>query len=311
MIFKISEQFAKGCPPSDLSEICSIAIKNRHFLSVNSPVRKLIRASIVQHGSTKQKQLFQGYRGFNPSQELKVFLTIIDVDATFHLDELYYLVSEKASLVLENRHNEWQVYKDLTALYAKESKYSNLFELLRVAQEKKLIDALNAGGYGGIIDTVEDNARVMASGNLADMKLVSLFDRDTDDDIAYDGNKNVMFKYFNHDKDYLHVNVNDIYTLCQSPRIWHMWYKRAIENYFPDAQYDNCDVDVTALHACPYRDYYKFDKNTPSGYKKSLLPCLTENLNWNEFDSAQKRFTINGKEMSEFELFLLKMVRTI
>lgn len=311
MIFKISEQFAKECPPADLSEICSIAIKNRHFLLVNSPVRKKIRASVVQHGSTKQKQRFQQYRGFSPTQELKSFLTIIDVDASFHLDDLYYLVSQTALLVLENRHNEWQVYRDITALYAKESKFSNMFELLRIAQDKKLIDALNAGGTGGIIDTVNDCAHITSSGNLADKKVMSLFDRDTDDDSSYDGHKNSLFKYFNHGKENIQTQENDIFSLLQSPKIWHMWYKRTIENYFSNVQYEACGVKTIVLQTFPCRDYFKFEKNNPLGYQKSLLPNLTENLDWGEFDSAQKRFTINGKEMSEFELFLLKMVRII
>lgn len=311
MIFKISEPFAKACPAPDLSEVCCLIIKNRHFLVVNSHVRQLIRASIVQHGSTKQKQLFKEYHGFNPTLELRNYLTTINVDEVFPLSDLYYLATEAALLVVENSHNEWKIYKELTAYYAKQSEFSNLFELLRIAQEKKLIDALHAGGWSSIKDVVEDHAYIVDSGNLADKKLVSLFDRDTNDANSYDGNKNALFKFFNHGIDYLHIQESDVYSLSQTPKIWHMWCKRAIENYFPDLQYETCGIDISDLQACDDRDYYKFEDNHPRGYKKAILSDLTNNLDLSEFNAGQKRFRINGKDMSEFELFLLKMVRTI
>ena len=311
MIFKISQGFTDNCPPQILSEICSNAVKHRHYMIVDAHVRQKIRASIVKHGSTLQKELFIKYKGFAPTVELQNYLTVIDVDANYSQRDFSYLVEAKAVLLVENSHNEWNLYKELTTIYYQSRKYGNLFKLLSELQQKQLIIPINGGGYRQMPVMVGDFVKDSKRGNLSLMKIMTLFDRDTDNSTYYDGNKKALFRFFSGGKDHTTIVETDIYTLRQSPYIWHMWYKRAIENYFPDEQYVNCGVNVTILNTCPDRNYFKFDDGTPKGYAKAKLSSLVDKLTFSDFENGQKHFTINGKDTSEFELFLLKMLRII
>lgn len=311
MIFKISQGFANSCPPHILSEICCNAVKHRHYMIADVYVRKKIRVSIVQHGSTIQKELYKKYKGFSPTKELQDYLTVIDVDANYSHANFGYLVESKAVLLVENSHNEWSLYKDLTAIYCESEKYGNLFKLLSEHQQKQLIVPINGGGYTQMPAMVDDFVKDSGKGNLSLLKIMTLFDRDTDNNSCFDGYKKALFRFFAGGKDHHTITEADIYTLEQSPCVWHMWYKRAVENYFPNDQYDACGVSVTELNACMDRDYFKFENGTPRGYDKAKLPQLVKGLAFSDFEKGQKHFFVNGKETSEFELFLLKMLRVI
>lgn len=311
MIFKISQGFANSCPPHILSEICSNAVKHRHYMVADTHVRQKIRAAIVQHGSTIQKELYKKYKGFSPTQELQDYLTVVDVDANYSHSDFSYLVESKAVLLVENSHNEWDLYKDLTAIYCESEKYGNLFKLLSELQQKQLIGPINGGGYAQMPAMVDDFVKDSGKRNLSLLKIMILFDRDTENNADFDGHKKALFRFFAGGKDHQTITEADIYTLGQSPYIWHMWYKRAIENYFPNDQYDVCGVNVMELNACADRDYFRFYDGKPRGYNKAKLPQLVNGLKYSDFENGQKHFIVNGRETSEFELFLLKMLRVI
>ena len=228
-----------------------------------------------------------------------------------------YLIGDPARLVIENVNKEWPVYRHFIDIYRNDSQYGDVFTLLKKAKDKGWIEGGHAGGTGEIIETVERDPYPTKQNNIRLKKTLALFDRDTDDNLHYDGNKNSLFKYFSA-KDHTGVVDEDIYTLKQNEPFWHMWYKRAIENYFPDEQYVKAGFDISGIRGLTSkeRDYKLLggNKSHPpliKGYGKDSLKKLVEGLSREKLERNLKKFNIEGIEISEMQLFLLKLVRIL
>ena len=147
--------------------------------------------------------------------------------------------------------------------------------------------------------------------NVFSEKSCIVFDRDTDDDVSFDSNKNALFQLFCNKKSDS-VTDQDIYTLNQNPYHWHMWYKREIENYLTNDHYEENGVDVSGFPTeLKQRDYFKISESVP-GYHKSKLSVIAEKMSRADYESLGLRFfTVNGLQISELQLFLLKLVKII
>lgn len=318
MIFEISTSFLKKCQKPDLSDIaCGIA-KYGHFINVDKDGNKIIRQSVNEHASTNQKECFRAHTDiFDIPDNLFAYLRVCRIDSSFSSETVLYLVTEPARLVIENANNEWPVYKYFIDLYNSDSEFGTYFKILKKAKDKGNIIGYHAGGSGELLKCADDSPYQFNSLNLRHYKTCVLFDRDTSDDTSYDGNKNALFRRLAR-KDYLSINDGDIYTLSHNPLTWHMWYKRAIENYFSDEQYNNAGFDTSALSSFTQqqRDYALIGGNKSNhtlvrGYDKASLQNLLPGLSRTKVERHLKKFSVNGVEMSEMQLFMLKLVRIL
>lgn len=318
MIFHIPLQFLTNNRQQDISDIVCLACKKGHYIKADRESIHLIRAFVSEHGNTNEKERFRAHITlFDITESLETHLTTFDVDADYPIEHLEYLMDEPARVVIENANKEWPVYEHIIDIYKSDKQFGDVFSLLKKAKDKKWIQEDHAGGTGEIKDTVERHPFPSKSNNLRLKKTLALFDRDTDDNLHFDGNKNPLFKYFS-GKDFLEVSEGDIYTLKQKEPFWHMWYKRAIENYFPDEQYVKAGFDVSAIRglSSSERDYRLLgrNKNNPAligGYGKDSLKKLVKGLSREKLERNLKKFNIDGIEISEMQLFLLKLVRIL
>ena len=91
-----------------------------------------------------------------------------------------------------------------------------------------------------------------------------------------------------------------------------MWYKRSIENYFPNEAYVAANMDPSSIKETgKQRDYVKITKYNISGYDKNKLQSLTLTMSRKQYEDNLKHFYFNDEELSELQLFLLKLVRII
>lgn len=88
-----------------------------------------------------------------------------------------------------------------------------------------------------------------------------------------------------------------------------MWYRRAIENYFPKERYEEIGVPIEDEELSDYINIGKIYKT--HGYDKSLLPKLAEKMSRSMYERNLKRFNVNDVNMSEFQLLLLKFVKLV
>ena len=145
-------------------------------------------------------------------------------------------------------------------------------------------------------------------------KVCVVFDRDTNNSDDIDKTKKAVFSALCNGIDINQVNNDLIYRLdYEDEYVWHMWYKRAIENYFPKDQYESLGVDVSSFDdQLPY-DYQKFDekKDYPKGYKKNMMKDIAKEMTHQYFEENTHHFNITGEDMSEIQLLLLKIAKIV
>lgn len=313
MIFRIDPGFINSCPPARLSDIACAAARNGHYLRTDRNSRSAIRDAVRQHGSTTEKQRFKAHTSmFDPAGNLGRFLRTIEITKDYSPNAFFYLVAGNARLILENANHEWKVYKYFIDLYSNHRELGDCLRLLRYAKEKKTIKAVHSGGWGEMLKIADSEPLRHDGENLRLLKTCMVFDRDTDNSITFDGNKNGLFSRLAGKKADI-LEESDIYHLDFGSPMWHMWHKRTIENYFPDSRYENIGCDVSAMSGLTplQRDYFKICEKSVNGYDKHSLDRLIEGLDRNMLEANLKKFRIGDKEYSEMELFLLKLVKII
>lgn len=317
MIFELDDRFVKECPPATLSDISCSAAANGHFFITSKESRRIIRDAVARHGSTNEKIKFRAHGDmFSPARDYTSFLRKVSVTDTASPHTVLFLVNAPALVILENAFNEWIVYKYIIDAYSTHPQLKDAVGMLRKAKDAGRIQFIHAGGWSTELAALDYMPYHDADGrNLKLVKSMVVFDRDTKDETSFDGTKNSLFRRLA-GKKHTEMTDTDVYNLDVREPMWHMWYKRAIENYFPDEAYRNVGCDTSAvvgMEACD-RDYLKIpnkDGGSITGYDKSMLPMLIHGMTRKKFEDNLKKFDVKGVKYSEFEIFLLKMARII
>lgn len=306
MIVNIDHNYACSATEHILSDQCAMIISNGHYINCTPETRNVITKAINTHGSASQKQLFRLYKGFDITEELRKYLTTIDINH-YHT-VLKPLLESPSEVLIENSMYEWEVYKFLPDVYKHDPQFKNIFALISRAIKDRRLTYLHGGGHTQYGQIIEQKDHELYKG-VYKMKCCAIFDRDTDDETYYDTNKNHHFKFFCK-KDSQTISDNDIYSLNQTDGwIWHMWYKRAIENYFPKERYEKLSVSIDEDEISDYVNVGK--KYTPKGYSKEMVPQLAKEMSRTMYESGLKHFIVNGIDMSEMQLLLLKFAKIV
>lgn len=262
----------------------------------------------MKHGSDTQRELLKLYRGFQPTAEYNTYLTTLDIESMNLTDSQFdALINKPSEILIENGMNEWNLYKYLPEIYKHDKEYANVFSLIRKNIDSGNLTWAHAGGCSLFVAYVKKAEDTTYHG-MYRYKVFINFDRDTNNDTSFDGNKNALFKFLC-DKDYTTIKDSDIYTLSFKKYVWHSWYKRAIENYFPNRLYVEAGVDISQLPSGQHeRDYYKFSMK---GYSKDMISDFPSKVSKSDFEDTTKHFNINGKQISEMRLLLLKIAKII
>ncbi len=320
MIFDISKEFAERVNPTDWCEVFQTIASNRHFILKKQEVYSVIKGKLTLGGAYLEK-IFKDYvsvSGFNPTHEHQRFLTTVTVGNDFEVNDFKQLASHPAYLICENNNYEWDIYKHFIELYTKDKEFKNIFLFLNeAAKSHKRLEAVSCGGNTQLIPSYNSLQKRNPTFGMLHKKCCFLFDRDTDFDKdpsgkdAFSYSNDSLFKFLNDGKKHDATSLSDIYTLDQPKYVWHMWYKRAIENYMPDYCYESFNVDISDWKNATSRDYFKVDKSTCRRYDKSKLHdiCKLTSKEW--LDNNTGTFEWRKYNFNEIQLFLLKLVKII
>ena len=314
MIFSLNNNFVDSLPIDDLCEFCSKIIEKAHFMLTDSgDTLQKIKDAINAHGSTKDKKRLcvYGTKLLPTALQRKYYTTYTPIVGE-DMNWLMWLAEKPGYLILENSHNEWDLYRYFIELYKKDRDFGSLFVELRSAFDNYRIEPRNAGGFNGMIKEKNRITHKPCDGNkYVNQKTMMLFDRDTDNDTYFDKNKNKLFHHLCK-KKHTTLTDSDVYTLNQPTMKWHMWYKRAIENYIPSSFYNSLGMHpkLAGIHSHQW-DYLKIDSDSMVNYEKSKLAELgSSGIGRSDLEKNMKSFycDIAGKNLTEMQLFLLKLV---
>jgi hypothetical protein len=255
---------------------------------------------------------------FDITDEQRRYLTTIDT-SKYRLEKLFLLAGEKSRLLIENGPYEWSIHKRMASAYTKDSEFGNVFGWIDRAINKHDLHCLHGGGVSTFDALIDMEEKECYPDGVFAKKHVIVFDRDTDSATKYDPNQNTLLKRLCGKKSG-QVTEQDVYTLDQQPYIWHVWYKRAIENYFTDEQYEKCGVNMRDFRYLSRdrekRDYYNLGEELKSvGYHKSQMAHIAKEMKMKDFERGLHTFDIEidgeTRKVSEFQLLLLKIARII
>ena len=310
MIFRIDKTTFSGWSEWKRYRLIQAIFRNGHFVDGDVEVRK----SIVE---MFENEIKVWGRCFDFSSLHKKYLTTIVAKEIVDIDQLILMASEKARLLIENAPYEWPIHKAIITSYRKDNnpELRKVFAMVYEALDKKRLFCLHAGGVGHYDSLIAFEEKEHYWGDSFAKKHVIIFDRDTDGYSEYSDNQNALFKRFCA-KNHTEVTEGDVYTLDQQPYIWHVWCKRAIENYFSNQTYNRHKVQTNRLPSNrTERDYCKMS-DFMDGYSKSMMAIITKGLSWVDFEREVPRkfqVVIDGarQDVSEFQLLLLKIAKII
>lgn len=307
MIIQLTLADLANWAPGDISEFYFGITRNGHYLDGNDEVRARLEEAVEQYGSRMQKRLIRNNHQNHLSTELRKYLTTI-VCNRYTYEELMCIICKPSCLMIENLPYESDVYRSIIGTYVSDPKYKNLFRKLDGAQNRGWLTFLHAGGFGPMKPLMEYYDKRDYK-NVADKKIAVLMDRDTDSPTKMPTSRNPFFRLLSGKTVGTVVN-GDIYSLSQNVYVWHMWYKRAIENYFPAAQYDNLGYPSNTAPTVPADWSYK-DLGKINRYGKSHLFDVSVGMSRSAYEANCTQFAIGGESMSEMQLLLLKLVKLI
>lgn len=327
MIVSVGEEFLRLTEEQkelDALEMIDI-LKHGHYLTMEPRVQKNVTDFIVEHLLPSHKRYFEDATEYiKPAKMMKRWLHTISFYA-FNKEQRDILLQKPSELLVENAPNEWPIYKNICQAYSKDDSYSSIFKYLaRAVFVQKGVIGVQAGGKTEIPAMI-DFKNLNEFKGLYKYKVLVLFDRDTNDANSFaEDNKNLFIKLAH--KTNVEITDDDIYKLdFGDDFIWHSWYKRAIENYFPKEEYIKLGLDMSDYPNDENKyDYTKFPiestkewKDTHKSkkdkkkdkYEKKMMQNIGKDMEKSDYEKNLKTFNIDGNELSEFQLFLLKLAK--
>lgn len=291
-------------------------LENLHYIKFNDRLFTHFNEMMKKYAGKSGYELFQNSGELltctGRLEECLTTIKLSDLDSS----EVVTLLLKPSELLVENSANEWPVYERIIKTFQKDSTYGNVVKYINRRKGRHHLVPANAGGNGGIpaIVDLKDNGEYR---HLYKKKVCVIFDRDTDDSLTFASSNNGLFKLFaGAGKNSNTIKEEDIYKLdFGDGYIWHMWYKRAIENYFPAEKYKEQGMDISSVPNDPQEyDYYHFVEpkpNKPGCYLKSMVKEMGTGMSLLDYVSTTKSFSIDGGEYSEMLLLILKIAKIV
>lgn len=315
MIAFVDEGYITHDPTSENMDhaifLCRL-LEYGHYIDATPKVMQVILDFVNDHGTNYMVSIFSSCSNeqLSPTEKVRNWLSTYKI-ANLNECQKRALFFQPSELLVENAPNEWNVYKKIIKAYTKERTYKDLVEIINRAVNAYTLVPENAGGSGNIITMFDMKDNGEYCGQYKN-KCCVIFDRDTNDDSYFDENKNRLFEKFAEGNTADTLTEEDAYALQnQGEYYWHMWYKRAIENYFPKAQYEALGVDMSDVNEVNY-DYYRFvETNKERSYKKALMQKIGKGMSYIDYENNVKKFKIGNGEYSEMLLLLHKIAKIV
>lgn len=308
----------------DAQEMVEI-LDHGHYLDMDPDVKEAVTDFVENRLLQSQKDIFQNASEFlSPTKMMKRWLRTIKF-YDFSKEQRKIILLKPSELLVENAPNEWPVYKKICQAYSLDPNYSSIYKyILRALENSEGIKGEQAGGKSQIPAMIE-HKNENEFHDLYKYKVCVLFDRDTDDDHSFAPDNEKLFLTLA-GKSHEVIANEDIYKLnFEDGYVWHSWYKRAIENYFSKEEYEKLSLDMSDYpDAANEYDYIKFpiectkewkakhknkkDKKNAK-YEKTMMKDIGKDMKRSDYESNLKSFVVDGKTLSEFQLFLLKLAQ--
>ncbi len=316
MIAHIHHQYISTCDPKWIANLLVTLAENNHMVDCDPETQELMEQCVAKHSGTSDRELIGNASLYEITSLKRKYLTTIEVDGTFTEDRYLNLFGNPSLVLVENGPYEWPVYKMMIDVYKNDRKFKNIYAVLlnAVSGRHRTLQELHAGGNGAFEALIVSKEKSPEYQGLTTLKIYPVTDSDrVSENAGYLPTPKKLYRFFcgmNSKTD--DVDRAYIDTLKQPLYHWHMWRKRAIENYFPPEAFEkiNLNVDRYRNYSIPERYFIRVE-NEIEGYDKKNLVHVAESMSRNDYEAISDKLIIEGEEMSEIRLFLLKMAKVV
>lgn len=307
MIIQLTTAYLASLGEGEISDLYVGITQNGHYLDCDDTSRAILQNAVEKFGSRTQKHLVKSNHQGHLSAELRQYLTTIPC-IHFSYSALMVIVCKPSCLMIENLAYESDVYRSIIGTYVGDPRFRNIFKKLDDAQNRGWLTFLHSGGFG-MMGPLLDYYERREYAHVTKKKIAVLMDRDTDTGTQFPSRRTGLLEKLS-GKAIGSLTNADVYTLSQNAYIWHIWQKRAIENYFPPNHYDNLGFPSATAPSTPIDWSFK-DLGKIRHYSKSDLFSVSVGMSRFDYETICSHFFIGGINLSEMQLFLLKLVKLI
>lgn len=141
----------------------------------------------------------------------------------------YYILRKPSKIIIENTH-DWNFIKGISHKYENHKTRKSIYKLIKKAIDNNSLLSDPAGGKGQIKTRVNDLGG-NAYGGILKYKVMALFDSDRINEEELNHEQKLIIEYLKNQ------SINNLHeAICNEQAdiiIWHMLYKRELENYVP------------------------------------------------------------------------------
>jgi hypothetical protein len=250
-------------------------------------------------------------------------LTIGDCTNETNPIDAYNIITERSKVIVENGINDWKFIRGICNKYSSgKTKRRSIYRLLETAIKEEFMEPENCGGIGEFKKVVQkwiDSSRYL---NIHKFKLMAIFDSDKKSKNLLTP-RTIEIKFFKQTN-----NIQpDNYVYEETDLIvWHILYKRKIENYIPlniifnkiNSINHSQKLALEAMSKCDL-DFIEYTSTNigigKSEIKQQFPDLFLTPFSYRDFEERcehHKSFLPTEDEyISELEQILLKMVKII
>lgn len=184
-----------------------------------------------------------------------------------HPKNAYKIITERSKIIVENGINDWKFITGICQKYSGgRGDRRTIYKLINQAIKDEIIGSENCGGIGEIRKVTEKYINSEIYKNIYTYKLMAIFDSDKQSASDSTPNKSVI-EYLKK-KEIDTLQASDYKYETTDLIVWHILYKRKIENY----------ISLEILFA-------EINSITPE-HKHELLKKTNEELDFIEYNSS-------------------------
>jgi hypothetical protein len=242
-----------------------------------------------------------------------------------HPTDAHRLITEPSKVIVENKINDWKFLKGICQKYSSgRTKRRSIYQKLIEAIQDEKIEPENSGGVGDIIKITQSWINSARYRNIYQYKLMAIFDSDKSSQINVTPHKKKI-EYFK-SKTINNLQHTDCEYESTDLLMWHILYKRKIENYIPlNILFDN----VTSITQAQRNDleskcnddldFIEYDHNNiglgKPKIKEQFPEIFLNNFSYRDLEQRCEHHKIFLPEANELvcetEQILLKMAKII
>lgn len=255
MIISFSDTIFRTQNPSIQSKLADILIElikednQNHFIETKSVTSIFFNGNnkyifnenkiAKEYLSNARKRELEEYINNIPRKPItklhKDYLTHFTIginSAEVHPNDAYRIIIERSLIIIENNPNDWKFITGIIEKYQSYGNRKNIYKLIKKSIDSPHYLTYDHAGGSGIRAQIECWINGVYK-NIYKFKLMVLFDSDKKNENDFKQEYKNLFEYLKVREISIPPSVNDLIYEEKDLIIWHMLFKRCIENYIP------------------------------------------------------------------------------